>query len=47
MVKEYHPDIIVLDMMLPDINGRGACQGGTQPVPAFDKHADHLHQRYG
>src|SRR6186997_398613 len=22
MVKEYHPDLIVLDVMLPDINGR-------------------------
>ena len=22
MVKEYHPDLIVLDVMLPDINGK-------------------------
>src|SRR5262245_34637440 len=26
MVKEYHPDVIVLDVMLPDINGKEACQ---------------------
>jgi len=26
MAKEYHPDVIILDVMLPDINGREVCQ---------------------
>ncbi len=26
LVKEYNPDIIVLDVMLPDINGKEVCQ---------------------
>ena len=26
MVKEYHPDVLVLDIMLPDINGREVCE---------------------
>jgi excisionase family DNA binding protein len=26
MVKEYKPDILVLDVMLPDINGRDVCE---------------------
>ena len=26
MVKEYRPDLIVLDVMLPDINGQEVCQ---------------------
>ncbi|MDD3469360.1 MAG: response regulator [Thermoguttaceae bacterium] len=25
MVKDYHPDVIILDVMLPDINGREVC----------------------
>jgi excisionase family DNA binding protein len=26
MVKEYRPDVLVLDVMLPDINGKDVCQ---------------------
>jgi excisionase family DNA binding protein len=26
MVKEYQPDVLVLDVMLPDINGKEVCQ---------------------
>ena len=26
MLQEYRPDLIVLDVMLPDINGKAVCQ---------------------
>ena len=35
MVKEYRPDLIVLDVMLPDINGKEVCQR-VRGDPALD-----------
>lgn len=35
MVKEYKPDVIVLDVMLPDINGKEVCQR-VRSDPAMD-----------
>jgi DNA-binding response OmpR family regulator len=26
LAKEYHPDLIILDVMLPDINGQAVCK---------------------
>ncbi len=26
MVKDYHPDVLILDIMLPDLNGKEVCQ---------------------
>ena len=26
LAKEYHPDLIILDVMLPDINGQSVCE---------------------
>ena len=36
MVKEYHPDLILLDVMLPDINGREVCQRVRQDASLED-----------
>jgi DNA-binding response OmpR family regulator len=35
MVKEYSPDLLVLDVMLPDINGKEVCQR-VRSDPAMD-----------
>jgi excisionase family DNA binding protein len=34
LVKEYGPDLIVLDVMLPDINGKEVCQRVRKDHPA-------------
>jgi excisionase family DNA binding protein len=26
LIREYHPDLVVLDVMLPDINGKAVCE---------------------
>jgi excisionase family DNA binding protein len=36
MVKEYRPDMIVLDVMLPDINGREVCHRVRQDTTLED-----------
>jgi len=36
MVKDYTPDLIVLDVMLPDINGREVCQRVRKDLGAED-----------
>ena len=46
MVKEYHPDLIVLDVMLPDINGKEVCQR-VRSDKTHGRREDHLHLRHG
>ena len=46
MVKEYRPDLIVLDVMLPDINGKEVCQRVRRDSSA-GRREDHLHLRHG
>ena len=46
MVKEYRPDLIVLDVMLPDINGKEVCQR-VRSDKYDGRRADHLHLRHG
>lgn len=36
MVKEFRPDLVVLDIMLPDINGKEVCQR-VRSDPALDE----------
>src|SRR5205823_537726 len=38
MVKEYRPDLIVLDVMLPDINGKEVCQRVRADATLEDVH---------
>ncbi len=38
MVKEYRPDMIVLDVMLPDINGKEVCQRVRADTTLEDVH---------
>ena len=46
MVKEYRPDLIVLDVMLPDINGKEVCNARPQRQD-HGRRADHLHLGHG
>jgi DNA-binding response OmpR family regulator len=36
LVKEFRPDVVVLDVMLPDINGKEVCQR-VRSDPALDE----------
>ena len=38
MVKDYRPDLIVLDVMLPDINGKEVCQRVRADASLEDVH---------
>ncbi len=42
LAKEYHPDLIILDVMLPDINGQAGLRVDS-PRPHDVGHQDHLH----
>ena len=46
MVKEFRPDLIVLDVMLPDINGKEVCQR-VRSDKSLEIREDHLHLRHG
>ena len=46
MVKEYRPDLIVLDVMLPDINGKEVCHR-VRERHHLGRGADHLHLGHG
>ncbi len=42
LAKEYHPDLIILDVMLPDINGQAGLRADSQRSDDV-RHQDHLH----
>ena len=46
MVKEYRPDLIVLDVMLPDINGKEVCHR-VRSDSTSGGCAHSVHQRHG
>ncbi len=46
LAKEYHPDLIILDVMLPDINGQAVCEL-IRHDPDDGRHQDHLHLGHG
>ena len=46
LVKEFRPDLVVLDVMLPDINGKEVCQR-VRSDDTLEAGQDHLHLRHG
>ena len=38
--EEYNPDLIMLDIMLPELDGWQVCQGGAEKIQVSDYYAD-------